>query len=216
MSLFFRFIIVSIFLFILSIAISQDRSTAAKVQALLKEYHQADALFEMAENIPDETKQDELNRQALASFKSLIPRVADLQNDSIVFSCYLKAGILEHYFGNFTDANLNYNHAIALATKTASLKDSAFFPPLLYSGIIYYQQSLFDSALLRFKQAEEIDDRYGSKLKESERLYNNLGVLHYEMGNYRQGKNYFGKAIAVLQPSNIYYKPLLVNYKINL
>src|SRR5215471_11278805 len=147
MSLFFRFSIASAFLFILSIALSQDKSAIEKSQSRLREYQRANTIFNKAEKISGEPRQDQLNQQALVAFKSLLPKLNELDNDSITFDCYLKTGILEHYFGNFAAANLNYNQAISFSNKIQLLKDSAFFPPLLYSGIIYYQQSLFDSAL---------------------------------------------------------------------
>jgi len=216
MSLFFRFLTAFILLLILAIAIAQDKFTVDKTrQALLKQYKEADRFFYEAEKIDDEGKQDLWNQKALNGFKAILPGIYKLENDSLVFNCYLKIGILEHSFGNFSEANKNYNQAIGYKN-IASLKDSFFFAPLLYSGIIYYQQSQFDSALIRYGQAEKIADAHDGKLKETERLFNNLGVLFYETGNYKQAKNYFEKAIEVLQPSNIYYEALLVNYNINL
>jgi tetratricopeptide (TPR) repeat protein len=216
MSLLCRFLTSFVLLLLLAVAIAQDNNPINRTkEALLEHYKEADRFFNEAEKTDDEEKQDLLNQKALEGFKAVLPGVSQLKNDSLTFNCYFNIGILEHSSGNYSEANKNYNAAIQFI-KNPSLKDSVFFRPLLYSGIIYYQQSQFDSALQRYHQAEAIADGYSGKLKETERLFNNLGVLYYETGNYKQAKNYFEKAIEVLQPSNIYYKALLVNYKINL
>ncbi|HZH96339.1 MAG TPA: CHAT domain-containing tetratricopeptide repeat protein, partial [Flavisolibacter sp.] len=74
----------------------------------------------------------------------------------------------------------------------------------------------FDSAALFFSRAEKIQSLFPQPLLESERLYNNLGVLFYESGNYGQAKNYFEKAAELLSEQNPYYKELYVNYRINI
>jgi tetratricopeptide (TPR) repeat protein len=70
--------------------------------------------------------------------------------------------------------------------------------------------------VLFFAKAEKIQSLFPQPLSESERLYNNLGVLFYESGNYGQAKNYFEKAAELLSEQNPYYRELYVNYRINI
>lgn len=200
----------SLLLFIL-LCFSQDEA-----EELTKLYQQADKLYHDAELTSDETQQDELNRKALEIFRKILAGKSRLKSDSLAFYCYLKAGVLEAYFDNLSEANNAYNKALQFKNKVAALDDSVFFKPLLYSGIIHYNQDQLDSALSRYKQAEAISEKYANSLTEIERLFNNLGVIYYETGNYRQAKNYFEKAIAVLTASGKGNEVLLVNYKINI
>src|SRR6185369_13429744 len=132
MSLLFRFLTSCVLLLILGLAIAQDRFTVDKTrQSLLKQYKEADRFFYEAEKIDDEGKQELWNQKALDGFKSILQAIDKLENDSLAFNCYLKIGILEHSFGNFSEANKNYNQAIGYKN-IASLKDSVFFAPLLY------------------------------------------------------------------------------------
>lgn len=200
----------SLSLFIL-LCFSQDEDVE-----LTKFYQQADKLYHDAELMTDEKQQDELNRRALEIFRKILTGKSLLKNDSLAFYCFLKTGELEAYFNNLSEANNAYNKALQFKNKVAPLDDSVFFKPLLYSGIIYYNQDQLDSALSRYKQAEAVSEKYGNRLTEIERLFNNLGVIYYETGNYRQAKNYFEKAIATLRPQEPSYKGLLINYKINI
>ena len=136
--------------------------------------------------------------------------------DSLFFFIDFKIGVLEHYFDNFKEAKLAYTNAIDRKTKLPNLPDSFLFKPYLYFGILLYNENLFDSSLSIYKKAEQIAGSYSTTLQETERLYNTLGALYYETGNYRQAKNYTEKSLSVIPKSNPYYKELVVNYKINL
>jgi CHAT domain-containing protein len=217
MSLLLRLFISLILLFLLSITFSQDHSLLTKQnEQLIREYQLAEKFYRDAEKMEDEASQDGLNQKALDGFKKILPLIGQTNNDSLGFYCYFKIGVLEHYFGNLAEAGKAYNYSLYLKDKVPALKDSVSFKPLLYSGIIYYSQSQFDSALTRYKQAEAIAEKYTHKLSESERLFNTLGALYFETGNYRQSRNYFEKAANSISPHHPYYNSLLVNYKINL
>ena len=192
-------------------------------QQLLNAYEQADHLFHEGEVIVNrkdytEEKEEEINNQALTSFKELKSKLekTDPGFDSLSFFINFKIGVLEHYFDKATEAKNAYLKAIELKSKLPSLADSFLFKPYLYYGIILYNESLFDSSLSIYKKAETIAQSYTKPLEETERLYNTLGALYYEVGNYRQAKNYTEKSLSVIPSSNPYYKDLVVNYKINL
>ncbi len=196
---------------------SQEKKDAA---GLLKAYISADKIYQQAENLytragDDETlqkKADETYLQALASFNKLIPSVEQEGNDSLAFFIRAKTGFIQYYFDSANAAKADYLEAIALKEKLPSIADSFLFIPCLYTGGIYYSQNQFDSALFYYKKAEQLNDSYQKPLDQSQRLYNRLGAMYYETGNYRLAKNYFEKAITLIVPGQLY---LLTNYKIN-
>lgn len=164
-----------------------------------------------------EKEEEKWNVLALKKFSALFPQIpAAAAFDSLRFFTAFKVGELQHYFEN-PDKAVGYYKAAIDAKRRISLPDSLLFKPYLYTGIIYYTQNKFDSAIQFFKEAENIQHNYSAeRLLESERLYNIFGVLYYERGNYRQAGNYFQKAIEVLRPDHEAYENLYVNYQINL
>lgn len=212
-----------LFCFALIIGLAQTFTERQSRQQLLHKYRQADQLYVEGENIVNrkdytEEKEEKLNRDALNSFKNLLSelRSTDPLFDSLSFHLNFKIGVLEHYFDNFKEAKLAYANAINLKSKLPDLADSFLFKPYLYSGIILYNENLFDSSLSIYKKAEKIVQSYSLPLNETERLFNTLGALYYETGNFRQAQNYIEKSLSVISKSNPYYKELVVNYKINL
>ena len=183
---------------------------------LLEKYREADHLFQKAESNVSETEEESLNRRSLELFRALTTEfAAHPLSDSLAFHTWFRIGVLEHYFENIDNAKDGYLRSISLSEK-AGIIDSLVFKPYLYLGIILYSEMKFDSAIAVYKKAELIADKYGSSLDETERLYNTLGAIYYETGNYRQAKNYLEKSISLLSPTNPSYRELLVNYKVNL
>ncbi len=68
----------------------------------------------------------------------------------------------------------------------------------VYAGAAYYNLNNFDSASYLLLRAESGIAPYHGGADEV-RLYNTLGVLYYDNGNYRQGKNYFNRALEIVQ-----------------
>ena len=168
-------------------------------------FNTADSLFLQAEHLAqlaetDENKQESANTMynaALTAFERFINSSPKAGNDSLLFWARLKAGFAGYYLDSAKAAKTNYLAAISLKQKLTGIPDSLLFTPYLYTGGIYYLQNQFDSALTFYKKAEHINDLYKSPLNESQRLYNRLGVMFYETGNYRQARNYFEKAITL-------------------
>lgn len=189
--------------------------------SLIKAYNNAEEIFRQAERLSakagdDESLQakgDNAYLQALRAFIKLVPVAEKAGNDSLGFFVRLKTGFIEFYFDSITSAKKDYLEAIALKQRLPWVPDSFLFIPLLYTGGIYYNQNQFDSALFFYKKAETINDNSTKPLNGSGRLYNRLGVMYYENGNYRQARNYFEKAITLTNPSDT---SLLINYKINI
>ncbi len=209
------------FISILTLAIAFSQAVLKKETNLHTQYSIADKLFRKSENIKStkngsEALEEKINKQALTIFQKIIPDIERSGDDSLAFFCYFKTGILLHYFDSITLAKENYLKAIDLKDKIQSIEDSFLFQPLLFTGRIYFSLNQFDSAYIFFKKAELITEKYGTVLNEEQRLYNSLGNMYYETGNYRQAKNYFEKAILLLSKTYPDYKDFLINYKINI
>ena len=176
----------------------------------LKLYGKAENLFN-AENTSEKT--DSL---ALQYYQQVI---AYLQKENIFnetgVDCYVKCGILQTTAGEHDLALLYYGKSINYWKKGIHLPDSLLFRPFLYSGSIMYNMNNLDSAIAFYKKAEAITDRYPS-LTEAERLFNKLGVLYFETGDYRKSISYYEKAIALLQAKKAGNTNLLINYKNNI
>lgn len=179
-----------------------------------KIYLQAGRLAKLAgENEIVQDQADEKYRQALTAFNKLIPRFRSQLDDSLAFFTHLKTAYIQYYFDSAAAAKKEYLALIRLYQKLPAVADSFLFIPYLYTGGIYYNQNQTDSAVIYYKKAESINALYNKPLNESQRLYNRLGALYYESGNYRQARNYFEKAIALTPVTD---NILLTNYKINL
>ena len=207
---------------LLVICFSQDAVHSDPI-SLLSAYTKADKIYKYAEYlaVKSETNEslvvaaDKEYQQAAAMFLQLIPHVQKSGYDSLAFFIQLKSGLVYHYFDSLKLAKKQYLSALVHKNKI-SVADSFFFKPTLFTGSILYQQDKLDSAIRFLKDAEQINDKYKSRLDGSERLFNLLGVIHYETGNYRQAVNYFEKALALLAELNPAEKSLQVNYKINI
>jgi CHAT domain-containing protein len=210
-----------LFIVFFFIVFSFSQSGKSNQDIYLPDYLQADKLFNDAERLSlqknyNETEEEVMNKLSLSIFQKIIPKVEKAGNDSLAFFCYSKMALLWHYFDSVQLAKTVYLKAIALKDKVPAIADSFLFQPLLFTGIIYSSLNKYDSAYLFFKKAEAISEKYTVTLMEQKRLYNWLGGMYYETGNYKQAKNYFEKAIVLLSPSEPYYKDFLVNYKSNI
>ena len=178
--------------------------------------HEADE-FSSKQNTNDADlgQQEKFNRNALVIFKELIDKKSAI-GDSLLLQCYIKAGTLFDFFDSVTSAKKCYLSAIALKEKLPQIQDSFFFKPFLFTGGTYYNQNQFDSAIYFYKKAEQINSGYSKPLEEAGRLYNRLGAMNYETGNYRLANNYFQKAVTLLSPKNSSYDFFIVTYKMNM
>lgn len=190
-----------------------------RYQQIVQQYRKADQLYQKALQLAgsesySESEEESLNARAQHEFRSLLSLLPAQGFDSIRFFACFKSGELAHYFDAPDTALQYYRQAISLKPRLP-LADSFFFKPNLYAGIICYNKSQFDAARRYLQEADKIQSGYKQKLEEAERLYNNLGALLYETGNFVQAQNYFEKAASVLDRSHPFYQNLFVNYRIN-
>ncbi|MBI5858593.1 MAG: CHAT domain-containing protein [Sphingobacteriales bacterium] len=191
---------------------------------LLKSFNEAEKLFSEAEKLSDaageneelQAKADITYEKALTAFTTLLPDIKKAGIDSLQLMANLRAALIAYYIGKTDIAKENYLSAMGIKSQVPSLPDSVFFIPFIYTGGIYYDENQFDSALYYYKNAELISNHYTKTLDQSQRLFNRLGVMYYENGNYRQARNYFEKAIAILTSTGTIDNGLLANFKINI
>lgn len=136
-------------------------------------------------------------------------------HDSLLIDCYTKAAIIKQMKGDDSIAVNLFKRAVQVADSNKALSDSVSFLPLLYCGSSYYTLYKFDSARYYYQLAEKIIDKF-PQLPERERLYNKIGTLYYEEGNFHQSLNYFTKALSLLDTSNASNNFLMVNYYNNI
>ncbi len=209
-----------VLIFLLTVlSYSQTNNTSDK--NYLHDYLIADKLFRDAEKLASQEyysqkKEEDMNMQALFMFKKLIPILNKTGNDSLAFFCHFKMALIRDYYDSLPLAKESYLAAINIKNKTPAIADSFLFQPLLFSGRIFYSLNEFDSAYAYYKKAEKVSENYQKPLINQQRLYNGLGSMYFETGNYKQAKNYFEKASLLLSPSDPGYTDFLINYKSNI
>lgn len=172
-------------------------------------YHQSDSLFQLSNNTPVS------DSVALVGFTRVI---AELQSapegagkDTLLFQSWLKRGIL-------LDSRYDYNAAktaYCQALRFHPQDDSLCFVLDVYSGTSYYNLNDFDSARYFLLQAETRSGRY-SDPADNVRLYNTLGVLYFDNGNYEQGRNYFNRALGIVKAQSPFDTASAVSLQTNI
>lgn len=163
------------------------------IDAIRHTYKTADSLFALS------TPTDETDEAAKKNFDQVIVAYnkESFLPDSFLFNALWKRGVLEEVFGNTEVAKNFYLKSLDLLYKKKNLSDSLLFKPLLYAGGIYYGENKFDSTRLLLEKAQSLAEIYKFP-EELERLYNILGALYFEEGNYLQSKNCFEKALQII------------------
>ena len=179
------------------------------VDKVITLYHQADHLFRLTNNTPA------TDSAALAGFEAVIrlmPSLPDFKEKDTVYAfSWLKKGIL-------LDASANYPRAINAYRRMLDIHqqdDSLTFVAKVYAGAAYYNLNNFDSADYFLQKAELMAPVYRNPDAEV-RLYNTLGVLHYDNGNYRQGINYFNQALRLVEGKRPLDKISAINLQTNI
>ncbi len=159
-------------------------------------YTKANALYQL--NNPTA----EQDSTALAGFGQVIAEYKKLpgydEHDTLLFQSYLKKGVLLEVHADFAAARDAYMEALRLHPQS----DSMGFVAQVFAGANYYNLYNFDSASSLLLKAEMLAPRFKDD-DDAVRLYNTLGALYLDDGNYHQGKNYFNKALDVLKSKKV-------------
>jgi len=164
------------------------------IKLMISAYERADRLFNTANNSP---AADSL---CISGFRQVITGLNHLNTtrirDSLLYQANFKLGILFELYRNYTDATAAYRTAMLYA----GIPDEKFRMDV-FAGSGYYNLNNFDSASYFLLRAEENGSMAGS-FEDRIRLYNTLGVLYYDNGNYLQSKNYFTQALGQITAKN--------------
>lgn len=184
-------------------------------------YQQAGTEFARAENAYNAagndslriSKAEEIYRHARTLFGEAARRASAIRWDSMEAMASLQAALASYYVEDNDTALAYYLRAFRAAPRGKSIPDTVFFIPYIYAGSIFHARNQYDSAMQFYMRADSIQELHPRPLPESERLFNRLGVLSYEGGDYRQAGNYFEKALARTSSSN---QNLVANYRMNI
>jgi len=155
-------------------------------------YHRADSLYHLDNSTPA--------TDSLAYFGFLqVIRMFEIHPDlpdpgRLLFRAWLQKGVLLDVKSDYQGAKEAYCRALRLPRTT----DSLLFVANVYAGTAYYNLNNFDSASYLLLRAQSLNAPTKGSADEV-RLYNTLGVLYYDNGNYQLGKNYFNSALSIVQ-----------------
>lgn len=187
------------FLFLIAFLSSSQHSAPLSKSAFLRQYRYAESA--------------EIDSVALAAYLQSI-KFHPGPPDTLLADAHYKAAIYLQTAGRFADA-IPYLKMALNIDGLLNIPDSIRYLPTLYLGNSYYSVGYIDSASIAYRKAERIAEKYPD-IPGMERLYNTIGVLHYESGDYKQASFYFEKAISKQEEKKNTDKYLLVNYKSNL
>ncbi|HVS96723.1 MAG TPA: CHAT domain-containing tetratricopeptide repeat protein [Puia sp.] len=185
-----RFAVLFVLLLAVAGAVYGDGGSPSQRLAAL--YRKADSLFHLAQSTPA------TDSMALADFSAVIAGLqagpADGVTDSLLAGALLRKGVLLDAAGDYSGARAAYCGALL----RHRAEDSLVFVAEIYAGATYYNLNRFDSANYFLLHALTKTGRFNDRDDEV-RLYNTLGVLYYDNGNYRQGKDYFDRALEMVR-----------------
>lgn len=161
--------------------------------ALLALYKKANRLF----HFPNPT--DATDSLAMIAYQQVIAQHLKTGEvpDSMLFFAHKNMGILLDVQTSYVPAIKEYLQAQHIKQEHSQWSDSLLYEIAEHTGSAYYHLNNFDSASYFLLQAEALAQRFPG-IPEKERLYNDLGVLYYENGNYLQSRNYFTQALEII------------------
>jgi CHAT domain-containing protein len=183
---------------------------AQPTPAALALYKKAHRLFHLS-NPTDAT--DSLAMAAYQQVIALGERTGEIP-DSMLFYAYLNTGILLDVQTSYASAIQAYLQAQHIKQQHPQWSDSLLYEVAEHTGSAYYHLNNFDSASYFLLQAEALAQRFPGIPKE--RLYNDLGVLYYENGNYLQSRNYFTQALDIISKKPVKDDPWVPNIENNM
>lgn len=196
----------------LTIISSQWANTGSPADQALQRFRQADSLL----NLANPTDAD--NKESLKGFEeviSILEKKSRLKGDSLLFLCYRNKGILMDIQANYPAARDAYCKALTIQKLNNNPFDSLIVMTYINVGASYYYLNNFDSASYFLLKAESLINRF-PELEDKVRLYNTLGVLYHDNGNYFQCKNYFRQALEIIKSKQPFDTVSAVSVEINI
>jgi CHAT domain-containing protein/tetratricopeptide (TPR) repeat protein len=181
--------------FLLILCFSSIGKGTPSLKSIQANYRRIDRLFNQSDN------SSSIDSTCLEGFKQIIAALKEVPRggltDSLLFQCQYKIGVLFDEFKDYPRANAAYIGAIDYTTAVSDK-----FRMYVLAGAGYYNLNNFDSATFYLLKAEEIPEGTGTD-DDRVRLYNTLGVLYYDNGNYLQSKNYFSQALRLIESKDL-------------
>lgn len=151
--------------------------------------------YDHAEKLFSGNATDSTDSVAISLYKSVASTIPLTSFNAIfLYNCYERMGILKQGLAYSSQEILNDYYTALQIHKRFSLNDSILFRLLLSAGNVHYSNGIFDSSVYYFSRAEKIINQYPSAGLAGD-LYNSLGALYTEAGDYEQSGNYFNKAL---------------------
>jgi CHAT domain-containing protein len=162
---------------------------------IVSAYNKANEIFNKPNTTP---REDSLCMKAFGEIITDLTRLPRSRfSDSLLYQSNYKLGVLYEIYKDYPKATASYLKAIVFSTRPGEK-----FMNSVLAGAAYYNQNNFDSASYFLLRAAESPEETGTK-EDRIRLYNTLGVLFYDNGNYLQSKNYFGQALRLIDSKNL-------------
>lgn len=179
------------------------------VRSALKNLQEANRLYAI------EYPSQESDSLALAYFESYINIASQLnQPDSLVADAFIKSANIHQGYQRYSMANSLYFQALGLGFALPLIRYEAW----LYLGSSHYFAGRIDSAKYYLEKSANEALQANAQLlwPEKDRLYNSLGAIYFETGNYTQALNYFQLAKTVTQPGTNGYRDLITGIESNI
>jgi len=185
-----KFLLVPI-LFLSIVSFKQYTPGIPSLASLRAQYHTADHLYNLSSTTGASDSACMLAFKAVIRSLQLVPR--QRTTDSLMYQSFYKLGVLSEVYLHFNEAASAYLQAIHFSNNTGEK-----LRMYIFAGAGYYNLNNFDSASFFLLQAEENAADIGST-DDRVRLYNTLGVLYFDNGNFLQSKNYFTQALRLTE-----------------
>jgi CHAT domain-containing protein len=172
---------------------SYNNGKRVKPETIYSLYKKANRLFKL------DPPTDATDSMALATYQQIIDLAIQQGNapDSILFFTHINKGVLLEVRSNYSQAIESYLQALRIKQHNTRWSDSLLYEVNVHTGTSYYHINNFDSANYFLLEAEMLAQRFPG-VPEKERMYNDLGAMYYESGNYLQSRNYFNHALEII------------------
>ncbi|MEP7320221.1 MAG: tetratricopeptide repeat protein, partial [Panacibacter sp.] len=153
---------------------------------------------------------------ALKYFSEIIQHVSNSPEHALLlYNCHERSGILQQGLGYTSKEILQQFYTSLDIYKANHLKDSILFRLLLSTGNTHYTDGLFDSSVFYYSWADKVIQQYPQAGLAGD-LYNSLGALYSESGDYKQSGNYFSKALEITKKTKPELKEAIFAMSVNI